>query len=76
MENNKKIKEQICNALEIQVKQEAQESYCKRNSVPVFVPLGSKCHHCKAQIWELIKMEDAKNTLITCCPNCQQSWCE
>ena len=67
------IKEQICDALILQCKQDAQKEYCRNNGTPMFVL--DKCFSCSKSVWENIDLEECTNKLITGCPYCGQSFC-
>jgi len=57
-------------------KYDAQEKYCKENSIPFFTRMG-KCYSCNKSIFgENIGLIKASTKLITGCPNCGHSFCE
>ena len=62
---------------------EAQNKYCKDNSVILFAPYDGECFCCGRQIYEPRKLGDeirgytikeASETLITGCPFCHRSY--
>ena len=67
------IKDQICDALIIQCKEDAQKEYCRNNNIPMFVPV--KCPNCSKSVWENIGLEQCQNKHITGCI-CGHSFCE
>ena len=61
---------------EIDMKRKAQKEYCDENRLPHFAPKSGRCYRCNKQIYELIDLEKASNTLITGCPHCHYSFCD
>lgn len=59
-----------------ETKKNAQELYCDKNAVPMFVPYDGKCFHCHRNIWDGVSIETASEELITACPFCYTSFVE
>jgi hypothetical protein len=55
---------------------EAQENYCNEHGYPIFMPVNGKCGRCGHQIFDVISLKGASNSLITGCPICHYSFCE
>lgn len=52
-----------------------QVEHCNNRKVPILAP-SFACFSCGFPIWTAISDEEAKSSLVTCCPRCHASFCE
>ena len=55
---------------------EAQKQYCNEHGYPIFMPLDGRYGRCGHNIFDVIDLESASNSLITGCPICHNSFCD
>ena len=58
-------------------KLEAQQEYCQRHQLPLFVDVqAQECFCCSKKIYDGYKLEDCAKSHLTSCPFCNTSFCD